>query len=148
MTEEVEFSGFSSQLTTVTGFLGAITFATMILLMQFPEKIQFSEILISYTAAISFFFIITTLGGSIDASHAKNISERFFKLIKYCYMISFYGLMALIPALIFSFSIVGAIILAILIGIVLILFDKLGPKNIEIPTVNTQLNLIRGPKGL
>jgi len=128
MSGEVEFGGFGQQVTTVTGFLGAITFATMILLMQFPEKIQFSEILIPYTAAISFFFIVTALGGSLDPSHAKKVTERFFNLVKYCYIIAFYGLIALIPALIFSFSLIGAIVLAVIMGIVLILFEKLGPK--------------------
>ena len=119
-----ERQGFNPQVPTVTGFFGAITFTSLILLMQFSDEIKYAEFLIPFTATISFFFIIVTIGGAIQLDHTK----QFKKLIVVCFMIGYYGLIFLIPALVFSFSEIGAYVLGAIEVIVVILFNRFSPK--------------------
>ena len=120
--------GFNPQVPTVTGFFGAVVFATMILLMQFSDNVKFSEFLIPLTAIISFFFIIVTIGGSTHESYADKISKNFKRLIKICFLLGYYGLIFIIPALVFSFSEVGAYVLLGIEIIVVILYNRFSPK--------------------
>ena len=123
-----ELHAFNPQVPTVTGFFGAIVFASMILLMQFSDNIKFSEFLIPITAVISFFFIITTIGGATHESHAEKITKNFRRLIKFCFIIGYYGLIFLIPALVFSFSEIGAYLLFGLEIIIVIIYNRLAPE--------------------
>lgn len=106
---------------TVCGFFGALTFTAMVLLMQFSEDIQFSEVLIPWTATVSFFFIITTMG-FVNANVEKSHPNRYVVLMKSCFLIGFYGLIFLIPFLVYSFTIIGAIIIGIMEIIIVIVF--------------------------
>ena len=126
--DEDELHGFNPQVPTVTGFFGAITFATMILLMQFSESIKFSEFLIPLTALISFFFIVVTIGGAIHASNVEYITKSYRRFIQVCFVIAYYGLIFIIPALVFSFSEIGAYILGGIEIIVVIIFNITSPK--------------------
>ena len=126
MSDEVR--AFNPVIPTVTGFFGAITFATMILLMQFPEKIQFAEILIPATASISFFFIITTISGAMHESYADKITKRYKLFVKVCFIIGYYGLILLIPALVYSFSPIGAVVILAIEIIVSFVYSRVVPK--------------------
>jgi len=125
---EDEVRGFNTQVPTISGFFGAITFATMILLMQFSENVKYSEFLIPFTAIISFFFIISTISSAIDPSSAHLMSNKFRNFVKTCFLLGFYGLMAVIPALVYSFSETGAYILAGIEIITIIIYSILVPK--------------------
>lgn len=97
----------------------------MFLLIQFPTKFQFSEILITSNAVIGFFFIIATMGGSIDQRNSPNINKTFRYLIQFCIGSGYIGLMFIIPALVYSFSITGTFVLiAVEIPIVIIFYKN------------------------
>ncbi len=107
---------------TISGFFGGLTFTAMILLMQFSDKIQFSEILIPWTALVSFFFIIVTIGFvmiDIEKSHPK----RFRYVMMFCFLAGFYGLIFVIPFLIYSFTVTGAIIIGIIEIFIVAMFN-------------------------
>ncbi len=112
---------FNPQLPTVTGFLGALTFTALILIMQFSSDIKFSEILISITATVSFLFIIVTLGGAIDQRNSHLITKPFIRFVLVCYTIAIFGMFVILPLLVYSFSLMGTIIL-IMIEIITVLF--------------------------
>lgn len=119
---------FNPQLPTVTGFLGALTFTALILIMQFPSEIQFSEILISITAIVSFLFIMATLGGAIDQRHHHLITDQFMGVVSVCYVLGIFGMFAILPLLLFSFSVIGTIVLIIIESITLIFYFRHSPK--------------------
>jgi len=85
-----EIRGFNPQAPAIAGFFGAITFAAMILLMQFSENIKYSEYLIPLTAIISFFFIIATISSAIDPSFAHLMSSKFKNFVKICFLLGSY----------------------------------------------------------
>lgn len=120
--------GFNPHVPTVSGFFGGITFATIILLMQFSENIKFSEYLIPLTAIISFFFIIVTIGGSLQQDTVENITTLYRHFIQVCFVIGFYGLIFIIPALVYSFNEIGAYILGGIELVVVIIFIRIIPK--------------------
>ena len=96
--------------------------------MQFSENVKYSEYLIPFTAIISFFFIVATIGSAIDPSYANLISNKFRIFVKTCFLFGFYGLIAIIPALVYSFSEIGAYIIAVIELITLIIHNILAPK--------------------
>ena len=49
-------SNFDGNILTVTSFFGALTFTVMVLLIQFSNEIQYSEIIIPWMGLVSFFF--------------------------------------------------------------------------------------------
>ncbi len=122
---------FNPQLPTVTGFLGAVTFTVMILLMESSSKFVYSEILIVWTGAVSFLLIVATLGGSTDQRNASSLTPQFINLVKGCYFLGFFGLMILIPAIVYSFSLIGAIVITIIEIIVYAIFVKYAPKSVD-----------------
>ena len=101
-----------NKIITSSSFFGALTFTAFVLLMQFSENIQYSEILIPWTAIVSFFFIIVTIS-VLNIDEIKN-TERFRKLLKFSFVIGFYGLIFLIPFLVLSFSVIGFIVILFL----------------------------------
>lgn len=124
---------FNPQLPTVTGFLGGITFTAMILTIQFSEKFSalqftsYSEFLIIYSAVVSFFFIIATIGGSIDQRNAPLITNKFRMYVGIMFSLGLYGLLGLIPAFVFLYSITGTIVLVVIESICIALFVKHSP---------------------
>jgi len=112
---------FHSHALGVTGFLGGITIASMVLIMQIHKEIEYSEWLIPGTAIVGTFLIISTIGMIHVASNEK-AGEQFAKLMQKFASIGFFGLMTLLPFIVFPFSQVGAIVLVIIEVIVMILF--------------------------
>lgn len=56
------FKNFNAQAPIVTGFLGGITFTALLFFIQQINTIKLSWLLIPLTAAVSFLFILSTLG--------------------------------------------------------------------------------------
>jgi len=108
----MDYAQLDNKTITATSFFGALTFASFVLLMQFSDKIQYSEILIPWTAVVSFFFILVTVG-ILNADNISN-KERLRKLLKFSFVLGFYGLIFLIPFLVLSFSFVGFIVILII----------------------------------
>jgi len=101
-------------LISLNGFLGAITFASMILLIQSAEQIQHSEFLIPGTAIVSIFFIMGTLS-SVPALNKKMImTKNHEKLIVSFTCLGFFGFLIIVPFILATFSIVGAIIVGVI----------------------------------
>lgn len=119
---------FNPQLPNVTGFLGAITFAAMILIIQSAKELQFSEVLIPSTAIVSFFFIIATLGGATDQRNSPNLTPYFKNLVKFTLFMGLFMLIFLIiPLLVYSFSEIGAVIVFVIEFIIMWLYIKHAP---------------------
>jgi len=119
----LSYENFDSQAITITGFFGALTFTAMVLIMQFSSIIMFSEILIPWTAIVSFFFILTTIG-IINADAEKKHPERFRRVIMFSFMVGFYGLIFVIPALVYTFTIIGAVIIFVIEVTFLVIFNS------------------------
>ena len=101
-------------LISLNGFLGAITFASMILLIQSSDQIMYSEFLISSTATVSIFFIMATLS-SVPALNKKSIlTTSHEKMIVAFSVLGFFGFLIIVPFILASFSIVGAIVVGII----------------------------------
>lgn len=116
------FLDFDNKTISTSGFFGALTFTAMVLLMQFPEEIEYSEILIPWTALVSFCFIIVTMG-IMNADVEKSHPNIFRYLIVVCFLVGYYGLIFLIPFLVLSFSVIGFAIILTLEVIAVIIFN-------------------------
>jgi len=128
-----DFKNFNSQLPTVTGFLGGITFTALILLFEksgdmkllIPfTSITVISILIPLTAVVSFLFILATLGSMRVPIEGGSVHRKFYNLIV-CYIIAgFIGLMIIIPLVIVFYTLIGAIVVTIIEIITARLFIK------------------------
>lgn len=117
-----DYLALDNKAITVSGFFGALTFTAMILLMQFSTEIKYSEILIPWTALVSFFFIIVTIGIlNIDAQ--KIHPDRFNHIVMFCFIMGFYGLIFVIPALVYSFTEIGSYAILVIEIIIIIIFN-------------------------
>jgi len=105
-----------------TGFLGGITFATMILIIGLPTKLQYSEIIISATAIVSVLFIMATLGMMRVASGIVSENTDFSKYMEGFAGAGFWGLMAILPAIVLQFSVVGGIVIIFTEAVLIIIF--------------------------
>ena len=123
-------SGFSfnPQLPTVLGFLGSITFASMILMMQFSSDLEFSDVIITLTGVTSFLFIISAIAGAIDERHYKLITKKYMNFVRICMYLGIFGILIIFPLIIYSFSGLGSIIIIIVEGITFAFYLKLAPK--------------------
>jgi hypothetical protein len=141
---------FFSYSLNVTGFLGGITFAAMILIIeskdrfqaQFPVPsflseqipffnfIEFPELLIVGTAFVSVLFIIATVGYIRVAAGEKNAKNPYTWLLGKLSLVGFYSLvLGLLPGLIYPFSSNGALFIFLLSLGIVILLAKLHPKS-------------------
>jgi len=108
----------------VTSFLGGITFAAMILLMQSSEKftvdhqptfllqLMYPDGLILGTAIISVLFIAASIGLIRPASGVGHTEKERLHLMELLASLGFIGIMILLPLLIYPFSPYAAIIIA------------------------------------
>jgi len=120
-------NSFYSNALGVTGFLGGITFASMVLIMQITENLPLKEFLITGTAIISVFFIVSTIGMVHVASDPKKAGEPFAKFTQNLATIGFFGIMLVLPFLVYSFTNIGAYVLAIVeSGIIIAYVTKRG----------------------
>ena len=108
---------------TISAFFGALTFTSMVLIMQFSSDIKYSEILISCTAIVSFFFILSTIG-FVNFDVEKKHPDRFRHIIMFSFMAGFYGLILIIPALVYSFTEIGAIVIFIIEVLMVAIFNS------------------------
>ena len=124
---------FNPQLPTVTAFLGGLTFTAMILIIQFSENFALSyfppypELLISFSAVVSFFFIMSTIGGAVDQRNAALITSNYRSFVYVLLVLAWVGLLILIPAFLLPFSLIGTIVLVIIEVICMIAYIKLQP---------------------
>ncbi len=108
----------------VSSFLGGITFAAMILLMQSSDKFStvplsslsplYPNGLIIGTAVTSVLFIGSSIGMIKPASGLRKTEKEHPRLAGTMADLGFLGLMVLLPFLALPFSIAGAVILVIL----------------------------------
>lgn len=112
----------------ILGFLGGVTITTLILVIQIIEKYPYAEFLLTAIATISFLFIIASWGTIHEASNPKTKKE-FSDVLAALKMASFFGLIAIIPFLIYPFTTIGSILLGVIeIIIVLIVLKYFEPK--------------------
>ncbi|HUL51740.1 MAG TPA: hypothetical protein VLT10_00540 [Verrucomicrobiae bacterium] len=121
MTEERR--NFSASSTTANGFLGGVTFTSLILLLEKGDSLTLSipyldvrliSILIPLTAVVSFFFILATLGTIRDRTDEGSVHKRFYYLTLSYTVAGLIGLMFIIPMVIFFYTWVGAIVVGII----------------------------------
>lgn len=117
-----DYTSLDSNAITVCGFFGALTFTAMVLLMQFADQIKLSEILIPWTAIVSFFFIIVTIG-LVNVNVEKSHPNLFWYVMMFCFLVGFYGLIFVIPFLVYSFSEIGAFVIVIIEIIIVALLN-------------------------
>lgn len=118
---------------SVDAFLGGITFAAMVVIMQSNNSwalsetlpVYYPELLIGVLGAISFFFIISTIGNLGLLAEGRKISSKFERSIAYFENIGFFALCGFIPALMLPFSLVGAITLAVIEGVSMLLLLRI-----------------------
>jgi len=122
LTLRMDNSNFDGNILTVTSFFGALTFTVMVLLIQFSDEIQFSEIIIPWMGLVSFFFIINSIG--ILNADSVTKPDRMRKLMKVCFVLGFYGLVLVIPALIYSFDPIIALVVFIVEIIVIGIYNS------------------------
>jgi len=115
---------FFSNAVGVTGFLGGITFATMVLLIQSDTKIPNHEFMIPGTAIISVLFIIATVGNMHVTYDSQNKNKKLKNSMGLFAEMGFFGLMIIIPSLVYPFSMYGAVVVVILEVIVIFIFLK------------------------
>jgi len=117
----------------VTTFLGGITFAVMILLIQSPSNIishsahlpsYYLKLLITGAAMTSVFLIVASVGMIRVAAGEKTVDHIFSKFMNLFATIGYFGLLALLPLLLYPFSHVGAVALfltELVLGIIFII---------------------------
>ena len=74
------------------------------------------------TAIISVLFIIATIGNMHVAYDSQNKNKKLQYIMGFFATLGFFGLMVIIPILVYPFSLVGAVILVILEAIMIFLF--------------------------
>lgn len=122
MNDDNYYANLDNKAIAISGFFGGLTFTAMILLMQFSDEIKLSEILIPWTAIVSFFFIIVTIG-FVNADVKKSHPDRYRYVIMFCFLAGYYGLIFVIPFLVYSFSVLGAIIIGIIEIIIVVIYN-------------------------
>ncbi len=113
-------SSFHIHTLTVTSFLGGITFAALILLIQSKNDIAipagfpnyYLDGLITGTAVSTVFLVISSVGMIRTASGERSPDEPFSDAMSIFGSLGFFGIIALLPFLVLPFSIIGAIIVA------------------------------------
>ena len=106
-------------------FLGGITFTAMILMMEFSDRLFYSDILITGTAIVSVLFIISALGMARVASGEVRKESKFSKYVLYCTKFGFFGLMIILPVFILEYSFEGMLVVVGVEAIVIGLYFKL-----------------------
>jgi len=105
-------SAYHSNFINVTAFLGGIMFASMVLLIQIRNDLDYAIPLITGTGMVGMFFIFSTLGRLTVASGEK-ISKKHEDMINRFDYLGIFGLMIIIPLIVAHVSIEGAIVLGI-----------------------------------
>jgi len=112
---------------SASGFLGGSTVAALFLLIQIESDVLYSEILIPFVAAIAILFILSVVEftrslGNHKGEYLKQIVTRGIIL----FIMGLIGLLIMIPVMVFPYSLYGAIILFVILG--LFLFSLLRKK--------------------
>jgi len=124
-TSNINFYGFG---VGTTGFLAGITFATMVLLIQFESQLGFLDILITATAIISVLFIVSTLGMMRVASGQVDEKGIFSQFTSYIGSIAFLIFMGILPAILIQITFWGGILVIAIEIFVLGFFLKFAKK--------------------
>ena|SRR2546426_7758524 len=117
-------STFHVNALNVTAFLGGTVFAALILIVEVKDWFQYREILIAGTATVSVLFIISTIGMIRVASDKKFQGSIFAKAIEGMATAGFFGLMFILPFLVFQLTIAGGITVSVIEAIVIGIFVK------------------------
>jgi hypothetical protein len=114
-----------TNLLVVTGILAGITFSSLLILIEaknniispdwFPWKNDYFEMLVIGMSIVSIFFITSAAYQTFIATYGSSkLSKGYSKVVDDLFLCGFFGLMVMIPLLVSSFSVTGAIILIIL----------------------------------
>jgi len=117
-------SPFHGHAQNVTGFLGGITFAAMVLLVESNDKISNADILITMTALSSMLFIFSTIGMIRVASGVNKIDSEFARLTEWLAVAGFIIFMLVLPLVVLQFSLAGGILVGVGEIFVLAIFLK------------------------
>lgn len=115
-------NSFHSNALGVTGFLGGITFTTMVLIMQITEDLPLKEFLITGTAIVSVLLIVSTIGMVHVAFNPKKAGENFAKFLQTLATVGFFGITLMLPFLVHPFTEIGAYVLVIVEIVIIITY--------------------------
>lgn len=107
-------STFHSNALNVSAFLGGTTFAALILIIEVKEKFRHADWLITATAAVSIFFIISTIGMIHIASGNKTKGKTFANTMEWFSSAGFIGLMGIMSYVVWQFTKIGGIVVGLL----------------------------------
>jgi len=101
MEEQKNFSNF----VTATGMLAGATFASLVLLIQIEDKLEYSEIMIPFVAGITVMFVFSLIEFArfhqkFDSKKRQKIEDTAFITFTF----GLFGLIVMIPLLILPFS--------------------------------------------
>lgn len=123
---------------TICIFLGGFTFTSMTVLMQVRDNfnvdaisaiLYYPELLIDGLAAVSALFVMAVIGMSVVASGRDELKSDYGKLA-FAFMIAgLLGLCVLLPLLVVPFSLAGAIAIAIIEVVGLLMLHYLSNKH-------------------
>jgi hypothetical protein len=102
------------QFVNVTGFLSGISFTALILLIQFSDRFLFSEWLITGTAIVGVFLILASIARIWFIDPANKLSDALIFLTGFVTLAGLFGLIAIIPFILWTVTPIGAIIVAVI----------------------------------
>lgn len=120
--EENNESIFHGNAVNVTAFLGGTVFAALILMIEVKDSIPHHNMLISGTAIVSVLFVISTIGMIHVASNKKLQDTLFAKSMEKLANAGFFGLMLILPFLVFQLTTVGGIGVSITEAVIIGIF--------------------------
>lgn len=113
---------------STTAFLGGITFAAMVFVMQAQEQFIFQnisfypDILITFLAGISFTFILSSIGNLDVAAGILPAIGKMRKLSLKMAIAGWISVLIIIPFLVLPFTLIGAFIVGMLEMIVAVMY--------------------------
>lgn len=127
--KDSDFKNFNPQVPIATGFLGGITFSALVFFIQQIHVMKLGEILVPLTSGISFLFILATLGSLRHPSEEGSAHKHFFNLVNGYITAGLFGLMLIIPMMIYDYSLYASISVGIFEVATFGLFIKMVLKN-------------------
>ena len=115
-------SVFHGNALNVTAFLGGTVFAALILMIEVKDSLPHHNMLISGTAIVSVLFVISTIGMTHVASNKKLRDTIFAKSMERLANAGFFGLMLILPFLVFQLTEIGGIGVSIVEAAIIAVF--------------------------
>ena len=114
---------FHSHYLTVTGFLAGAGFTVLVLLIEFSARFVFAEWLITATAVVTLFFVLASIA-RIQMAGKLQVGPKYENLVAIYTTIGFFGLLSVVTAIVFTFSVTGGIAVLIIEAIAIAILVK------------------------